>query len=133
MHNTPMMNLWLRRLALPLALFVGLMACVTPSVPIPPPSPENVYFSLDGAEGTATFSYGPDASYGGAVVYVFNRDVGGVIITTAAADGSVAESEPFAAMAGDEVVVTFELGEELSSTCLVLQDGPSNSGLECEQ
>ncbi len=114
-------------------LLVVLAGCVTPSVPIPPPQPELVYFTVDTAVGEATFRYGPDPSYQGATVYVFNRNAGEGIITTAEADGSVVTTQPWPAMLGDEVVITFETQAQLSSTCLILQDGQSNSGLECEQ
>lgn len=106
-------------------------ACTTPSVPIPPPEPERVYFSLDADNGTASFSYAADSSFADAVVYIYNRDAGEGIITTAAADGSVATTTPFPALVGDEVVITFETQSQLSSTCLLIQDGQSNSGLEC--
>lgn len=124
---------WIHRLTFLVALAVAHVACVTPSVPIPPPSPEKVIFALDGDSGSATFRYGSDPSFSGAVVYVFNRDVGEGVITTAESDGSVSETAPFPAIAGDEIVITFETGAELSSTCVTIADGPSNSGLECEQ
>lgn len=127
------MTTWLHRVALLIALAIGPFACVTPSVPIPPPSPEKIIFALDVDTGSATFSYGPDASYGGAVVYVFNRDAGEGIITTAEENGSVLESPPFPAILGDEIVITFETEAQLSSTCVIIRDGQSSSGFECEQ
>ena len=127
------MTSWLHRLSLLVALAIGHVACVTPSVPIPPPSPEKVFFALDADEGSATFRYGPDPSYGGAVVYVFNRVAGEGIITTAESDGSVLDSQPFPATEGDEIVITFETEAQLASTCVTIRDGQSSSGLECEQ
>lgn len=121
----------LRRLA-PIAALALAAACVTPSVPIPPPEPERMSFSVDGEGGTARFEYLPSPSYGGAVVYVFNRDRGTGIITTAADDGSVGPTEPFPAAGGEQIVVTFELADSLAATCVVLQDGPSSSALECD-
>ena len=123
----------LQRLALLVALATGLCACVTPSVPIPPPTPEKIFFALDGDTGVASFRYGPDPSYALAVVYVFNRDVGQGVITTAENDGSVLMTEPFPALEGDEIVVTFETESQLSSTCVTIRDGQSSSGLECVQ
>lgn len=90
-------------------------------------------FALDSDAGTATFQFDPDPSYGGAVVYVFNRDVGEGIITTADIDGSVSQTPPFPAVEGDEIVITFELETQIGSTCVTIRDGRSNSGLECEQ
>ncbi len=127
------MTRWPPRLSLLLVLVWGLGACVTPSVPIPPPTPDKVIFALDTDTGSATFRFDADASYANAVVYVFNRDVGEGIITTAAADGSVAPTPPFPAIEGDEIVITFELASQISSTCVTIRDGRSNSGLECEQ
>jgi len=112
-------------------LVLGLAACFTPSVPIPPPEPEKMTFDVDLQAGTAQFTYEANASYGGAVVYVFNRDRGRGVIETARADGSVTTSAPFPAEELDEVVVTFELETQQASTCVVLHDGPSSSQYEC--
>ena len=76
----------------------------------------------------ARFLYAPDASYANAIVYVFNRSVGEGVITTAAADGSV-ESGPFPAAVNDQVVVSFELAEQLSSRCVIIGEAPL---LECD-
>ena len=113
---------------LALALAAG---CFTPSVPIPPPEPEKITFDLDLGSGSAQFSYPANPSYSGAVVYVFNRDQGEGIITTAGADGSVAPTRPFPAADGDQVVVSFELDEQIGSACVELHDGPSSSEYEC--
>ncbi len=105
--------------------------CASHSVPIPPPSPESVVFSLDLDAGEASFSYDPDPAFAGATVYVFNRQAGEGVITTAEADGSVMETTAFPAMTGDEVVVTFETEGQLSSTCVTMRDGRSSSALRC--
>lgn len=115
-----------------LALAPLLAACATPSIPIPPPSPENMAFEVDAGAGSARFSYRRDADYANAIVYVFNRDAGEGVITTADAEGAVAPTQPFPARDGDEVVVTFELESQLASTCVVVADGPSSSGRECD-
>ena len=109
-----------------------LTACATPSIPIPPPSPENMAFEVDVDAGSARFSYRRDSTFAGAIVYVFNRDAGEGVITTADGEGAVAPTDPFPATEGDEVVVTFELEHQLASTCVVLADGPSSSGRECD-
>jgi predicted enzyme related to lactoylglutathione lyase len=45
------------------------------------------YTMIDTQAGAASFSYGPEANYADAIVYVFNRDLGEGIITTARPDG----------------------------------------------
>jgi hypothetical protein len=122
----------MRRWALSVAVAAGLFACAAPSVPIPPPQPERMSFEVDVAGGTARFSYEPVADYAGAVVYVFNRDAGQGVITTADGDGGVAPTEPFPAAEGDEIVVSFELESQIASTCVRLRDGQSSSSLECD-
>ena len=126
------MGIRLTHLALAAALAVGLAACVTPSIPIPPPKPESMVFEVDLDGGTARFAYDPTADYAGAVVYVFNRDAGQGIITVADPSGQVAPTTPFPAQEGDEVVVTFELDSQIASTCVRLRDGRSSSSLECD-
>jgi len=112
------------------ALVVG-GACNTPSVPIPPPSPELMTFAVDIDAGSARFRYEANSDFGGALVYVFNRDVGAGIIATARDDGSVGPTEAFPATDGDEVVITFELEEQLASTCIRVADGRSSAANEC--
>jgi hypothetical protein len=114
------------------ALLVAVLAaCATPSIPIPPPSPENMAFEVDADAGNARFSYRAESSYAGAIVYVFNRDAGAGVITTADGDGAVDPTDPFPAADGDEVVVTFELEHQLASTCVRVADGQSSSSREC--
>lgn len=107
-------------------------ACVTPSVPIPPPEPEKMVFDVEPDDGTAQFVYDPDPSYAFAIVYIFNRDIGDGIITTARDDGSVGPTAPFAAEENDELVISFEKGEQLSSRCIVVREGRSSSAFECD-
>ena len=106
----------------PLALVLGLVAgCVTPSIPIPPPEPEMMTFEVDVNAGAATFVYAPEPNYADAVVYIYNRDLGRGIITTARPDGSVGPTEPFAAAAGHNISVTFETEEVIVGTCVQLR------------
>jgi hypothetical protein len=108
-----------------LAALLGLASCITPSIPIPPPSPDRMEFEVDITAGTSTFSYPPEDNYSDAVVYVFNRTVGEGIITTANADGSISATPPFPANFGDEVAVTIEAEAQTVGTCVVLrQTGP---------
>jgi hypothetical protein len=108
----------IRRSLLALLLTTTVGGCVTPSIPIPPPEPERMTFTIDVQAGAATFAYGPEANYADAVVYVFNRDRGQGIITTARADGSVGPTDPFPAGIGDRVAITFETEESIAGTCV---------------
>src|SRR5690349_1597556 len=80
-----------------ISLVIGLAGCVTPSIPIPPPDPAAMTFRLTGLGGpdsAASFAYDADANYSDATVFVFNRDLGVGIITTAKTDGSVDPTAP---------------------------------------
>lgn len=111
---------------------LAVSGCITPSVPIPPPEPEKMAFAYDAAAESASFTFDPDPSYAFAVVYVFNRDQRVGIIETARPDGSVGPTRPFTATIGDDIVISFELDSQLSSTCVELQDGRSSSAFECD-
>jgi hypothetical protein len=107
---------------------IALIGCVTPSIPIPPPEPERMTFAVDVQSGAATFTYDAEPNFADAVVYVFNRDQGRGIITTARADGSVGPTEPFPAVAGDNISVTFETEEAIVGSCVQLRpDGGLNA------
>jgi len=108
-----------------LVLLAGLAGCVTPSIPIPPPDPERMTFAVDTTGGTATFSYGPELNYADAIVYIYNRDRGAGIITTARGDGSVGPTQPFAAAVGENLSITFETDDAVVSSCVMIRDqGP---------
>jgi len=98
-------------------------ACVTPSIPIPPPDPSLMGFAVDSSSGVATFSYGTEPNYAFAVVYIFNKDQGTGIITTARADGSVGPTQPFPAELGDNVAITIENDAVQASRCVVVRQG----------
>ncbi len=120
---------------IPLSLVLAVAfnsGCVTPSIPIPPPSPERMEFNVDLTGGTARFAYPPTAIYAESTVYVYNRDRGVGVITTSQLDGRVAPTEPFAAMLGDQVVVTFERDQQAVSTCIRLRNGAQSATDACE-
>ena len=119
--------MWLRSI---LVALVAASACVTPSVPIPPPDVAKMTVEIDAEQGTVQFAYAPDPSYGGAVVYLFNESIGEGIITTARDDGSVGPTEPFAAAINDRLIVTFEIDEQLSSRCVLV--GETQPLIECD-
>lgn len=109
--------------ALLLVLALAIAGCVTPSIPIPPPEPARMAFAVDLSTGAATFSYGTEPHYAYAVVYVFNKDKGTGIITTARADGSVGPSQPFPADLGDNISITFETDDVSANRCVVVREG----------
>jgi hypothetical protein len=111
------------RLVCALALVTG--ACVTPSIPVPPPDPQAMSFTIDGATGpgTATFAYTSNPTLGGATVYVFDRAQGKGVIDTFRRDGTVGPTAPFPATAGDEIDVTFQEGDQAQSICVLLKVG----------
>ncbi|HVV85191.1 MAG TPA: hypothetical protein VHE35_19150 [Kofleriaceae bacterium] len=103
--------------------------CITPSIPIPPPEPTEMRIPIDAASGTATFSYAAEINFANALVYVYNRSREVGIIAHARPDGSVGPSLPFPAGDGDNLVITFQAGEESSATCIVISAAspvPSN-------
>lgn len=115
-----------------LAVALG-VSCISPTIPIPPPEPTAMTFTdLDPVAGVARFTYARQATYAGAIVYIFNRDAGEGIITTADPDdGSVGPTAPFPAVEEDEIVVTFEVEGQLASTCVRLRAGPSDASRRC--
>jgi hypothetical protein len=113
-----------------LVLALTVAGCITPSIPIPPPDPDQMTFEIQ-AGGVATFSYSPDGAYEGATVYVFNRAKGVGVIDTARADGSVGPTLPFPAAVGDSVIVSFARNEQTVSSCIVLRQGRQSSADLC--
>lgn len=122
----------MRRLAIGLALVMGAGACITPSIPIPPPEPAAMTFTVNVADGLATFAYRATDRYASAIVYVFNEDLGDGIITTARPDGSVGPTRPFPAMAGNRVIVTFEIDDQSVSECVRIRDGTPTANDRCD-
>jgi hypothetical protein len=104
-------------------LVLAFGACVTPSIPVPPPDASQMTFDVDTTGGTATFSYPATTNLGGGVIYVFNRNVGQGVIDTAHADGSIGPTPPFPALTGDEIDVSFQVEDQVVSTCVKLGAG----------
>jgi hypothetical protein len=120
------------RLAIGL-IVLGLAACVTPSIPIPPPDPALMTFTVTttATDSTATFAYPAKADYGDALVYVFNRDQGVGIIEQARPDGSVGPTRAVAAKVNDQIVVSFQLEDQMVSRCIRLRDGAQDPNNYC--
>jgi hypothetical protein len=115
-------------------VFIGLAACVTPSIPIPPPDPALMTFHFETIPGevpTATFSYPPRDNYIDSIVFVYNRDTGTGIIERAHDDGSVGPTAPLAVNIGDPVVVSFQREDQTVSTCIRVRDGAQSATDYC--
>jgi len=119
----------MRRLVL-LAL-LGLAGCVTPSIPIPPPDPSLMTFTVTtdpmGTITSASLEYPPTVTYIGGVVYVFNRTGGHGIIELVRANGSIGPTTPVAATLNDQLVISIENDEQTLSTCVLLREGTPSS------
>jgi hypothetical protein len=121
------------RLAVAVSLALGLvvLGCNTPSVPIPPPATSRIEFELEPDVGQARFRYLATPEYGGAIVYVFNRDQGRGIIETAGDDGAVGPTAPFPGVEGDDIVISFQVDDDIQSICVTLRAGRSSDALRC--
>jgi hypothetical protein len=123
----------MRRLATLLVLvgLSGLAGCVTPSIPIPPPEPALMTFSVTTDTGgvitSASLTYPPTESYRGGVAYVFNRTLGHGSIDLVNPDGSIGPTTPVAATAGNELVISIENDDQTVSTCVLLREGAPSS------
>ena len=114
----------MRRLAL-IAL-IGLAGCVTPSIPIPPPDPAAMSFTVttdtSGAITSASLQYPPTDTYKGGIVYVFNRSLGHGIIELVKPDGSIGPTSPVEATSGHALIITVENDDQTVSKCITLRD-----------
>lgn len=113
---------------------LGLSACVTPSIPIPPPDPTEMSFDLMTAPDSgsyAVFSYPPNQNYRGATVYVFDVNTGGGVFHVANADDSFGPLQPLPAKAGDQVNVAVESENQTISRCIVLRQGTQDPNTYC--
>jgi hypothetical protein len=116
-----------------LVLVLGFAGCVTPSIPIPPPDPAMMTFTItvEGNNSFATFQYPAKADYGGALVYVFNRDQGVGIIEQARPDGSVGPTRAVAARENEQIVVSFQLEDQTVSRCIRVRNGQQDPTNYC--
>ncbi|HUS29904.1 MAG TPA: hypothetical protein VMZ53_15470 [Kofleriaceae bacterium] len=110
---------------------IGLVGCVTPSIPIPPPDPSKMAFTVEtdpnGLVTSASLSYPATDSYKGGVAYVYNRTLGHGVIEQVNADGSVGPTAPVVATTGNQIVFSVEHDEQTVSTCVLLKDGAPTS------
>lgn len=122
------------RVALAIIGLVVIAGCVTPSIPIPPPDPARMQFSLSGEPGArkASFSYPPNVNFVDTVVFVYNRDLGVGIIEAAHPDGSVGPTAAVAADVGNQMIVSFQRDDQTVSTCIRLREGAQSSIDYCD-
>ena len=116
----------MRRLV-PIGLVIALSSCITPSIPIPPPDPSDMTFDIavDPSTGSsnAVLTYPADSNYAGGTVYLQNRATGLGVFQPVNPDDSIGPTQPLAAKAGDEVIVTIGTQVQTVSTCVVLRQG----------
>jgi hypothetical protein len=115
-------------------LVLGIAGCVTPSIPIPPPDPAKMTFHLTtGAAGThAVFSYPPTNAYVGGVAYIYNESKGVGVIQSCGPDGSIGPTQEFLADAGNQIVVSVQVGQQTESQCIVLREGTQDPTQYCQ-
>jgi hypothetical protein len=115
------------------AALIGLVGCVTPSIPIPPPDPSQMDFdiTMDGSSSSAVFSYPPDMNYEGATAYVFNINTGGGVFHVVNPNFSIGPLDPLPAVAGDQIDVTIISAEQTVSRCVVLRQGSQDPNTYC--
>ena len=116
------------------ALLCALAVCFPPSIPIPPPDPARLDFTLSTTPGvnTAVFTYPATHNYEGSVVFIYNRDQGVGIILDANPDGGVGPSQPVPAVAGNQIVVTFQREDQSVSSCVRLREGAQDPNNYCD-
>ena len=112
---------------------LALGACVTPSIPIPPPDPSKMTFTLTVQDlvSTAVLTYPPEKNYEGGVVYVFNHDTGMGVFQDVNPDFSIGPTQPLRAAAGNQLVITVEAVDQTVSRCIVLRDGAQDPNTYC--
>lgn len=112
---------------------IATFGCVTPSIPIPPPDPSRMNFSItaQGADSTAVLTYPPDPNYEGGIVYVFNHDTGRGVFENVNADNSIGPTQPLQAAVGHQLVISVEHIDQTASRCIVLREGPQDPNTYC--
>ena len=113
-------------------LAVASFACVTPSVPLPPPLLSSLSFANASVAGTVVLQGAPTSRHANVRFYVYNSSKGDGAIAQAAADGSFT-TVPFAGAAGDTVQLYYDIpgGERSESVCVTLELSGSLVGNSC--
>jgi hypothetical protein len=102
------------------ALALGLTtACLTPSVPLPPPLVENMTFQTTATAGEVVLQSPPEPSVGLARFSIWNASKQVGVLFESAADGSFT-SPPFLGSDGDYIEVVYEKTSGSASRCTAL-------------
>jgi hypothetical protein len=111
---------WLR-LVLATTLLAGVFACVTPSVPLPPPLISSLSFAMAPTAGQVVMQGAATSRHANVRFYVYNRSKGDGAIAEAAADGSFT-TVPFLGAAGDDIQLYYDTpgGERSQDLCVTL-------------
>ena len=115
-------------------LLWAVSGCYAPSVPVPPPGPEAMTFSLDLTTGQASYEANLGFEWGNSWVTIYDDTTGEGVVARSAQNGHVGPTDPWRANDGDTVRILFERddGEE-SGVCLILHGGPSSQNYECSR
>jgi hypothetical protein len=116
-----------------LLLAAGAFACVTPSVPLPPPLLSSLQFTTAATPGFVEMKGAPTSRHANVRFYIYNISKGDGAIAQAAADGSFT-SDPFMGAGGDTVELYYDEpgGDRSEATCVQLQLTGSLVGNTCE-
>ena len=123
---------WLR-LGVATTLLAGLFACVTPSVPLPPPLISSLSFAQAPTAGQVVMQGAPTSRHANVRFYVYNRSKGDGAIAQAGADGSFT-TVPFLGASGDNVQLYYDTpdGDRSENICVTLQLTGSLVGNTCQ-
>ncbi len=101
-------------------LLLALAGCVTPVIPLPPPSPERYEVALKD-EQHVTLAGRPGTEPPGALVFSFNQQNGLGLITRVEADGSF-QTEPLRARDGHRLELWLARGTDEVTSDVVCAD-----------
>jgi hypothetical protein len=109
------------RLYLAATALGAVLACNTPSVPLPPPELPSLGF-LSAGLGEVQLTGKPDPAHASVRFYVYNLSRGDGVITTAAADGSFTTGA-FAGGEGDTAQIYYDLptGDRSQDVCVQIR------------
>ena len=79
----------------------------------------------------AVLTYPADSTYANGTIYLQNHDTGFGVFQPVNADDSIGPTQPLAAKAGDQIVVTIGLTDQTVSTCIVLRQGIQDPNALC--
>jgi hypothetical protein len=122
------------RLGIAAALLGAVLACNTPSVPLPPPDLPALSFQSAQMTpaGLVVLQGKPSTRHADARFYVYDLGQGDGVITSAAHDGSFTTS-PFSGADGDLVQIYFDSpeGERSQNACVQLHVGAALLSIPC--